>query len=116
MEFVIDQNVKYVNLCQHDINVLPPSGDEAEMMTVPPSGVVARCASKEVVKREIGRFNGFDMEFGEVTDLPASEPNTIFIASRLVAERAARQDVVSPGRMLTLASGERACVGLSVFA
>lgn len=82
MEFVIDQNVKYVNLCQHDINVLPPSGDEAEMMTVPPSGVVARCASKEVVKREIGRFNGLDMEFGEVTDLPASEPNTIFIASR----------------------------------
>lgn len=36
MEFVIDQEIKYVNLCQHPINVLPPSGDEAEMLIVPP--------------------------------------------------------------------------------
>lgn len=39
-----------------------------------------------------------------------------FIASRLVAERAHRPDVVAPGRMIVLSSGERACVGLSVFA
>lgn len=116
MEFVIDQEIKYVNLCQHAINVLPPSGDEAEMLIVPPSGIVARCASKEVVKREIGRFNGLDMEFGEISDLPAPEEATIFIASRLVAERAHRPDVVAPGRMIVLSSGERACVGLSVFA
>jgi hypothetical protein len=116
MEFVIDQEIKYVNLCQHPINVLPPSGDEAEMLIVPPSGIVARCASTEIVRRTIGRFNGLDMEFGDISDLPAPEPNTILIASRLVAERAARQDVVAPGRMVTISSGERACVGLSVFA
>lgn len=116
MEFVVDQNFRFVNLCQHVINVLPPNGDESAMMIVPPSGIVARCASTEIVRRAIGRFNGLDMEFGEISDLPAPEEATIFIASRLVAERAHRQDVVAPGRMIVLSSGERACVGLSVFA
>lgn len=116
MEFVVDQNVRFVNLCQHEINILPPSGNEEEMLIVPPSGIVARCASTEVVRRTIGRFNGLDMEFGAISDLPAPEEATVFIASRLVAERACRSDVVAPGRMVTLSSGERACVGLSVFA
>lgn len=87
--------------------------DEGNSLTIPPSGVLARCNSTEVVTRKLGRFSSHAMEFGEVYNLPAPQENVIYITSRLVAERAKRDDVVAPGRMVTQPDGSRACIGTS---
>lgn len=114
MEFVVDHGIKFVNLCpKHDIVILLEDG---EKLVVPPSGIVARCTSSEVVVRTMGRVQGKTMEFGEVYDLPAPEENTIYIASRLVADRVKRADVTAPGKQILFENGSRACEGLSVFA
>lgn len=56
MEFVVDHGIKFVNLCpKHDIVILLEDG---EKLVVPPSGIVARCTSSEVVVRTMGRVQG----------------------------------------------------------
>lgn len=94
--------LKPVNLTQHDVVLLDV--DDAVMLTIPPSGVVARC---ETTRTTIGHLSlqGADgcytpinrTQFGVVTDLPAPQHYTIYIVSRIVAEACPeRRDLYIP--------------------
>lgn len=67
---------------------------------IPPSGRVARCAVDRV-KVDTVTVDGVTISvnqtrFGEVTDLPEPQPDTLFIVSGLVAQAVrGRDDVVT---------------------
>lgn len=90
----MNNTMTMVNLTPHAITL--PGGE------IPPSGQVARVAveytetGEEVLGAAIVRA-----EYGQVTDLPAPQPGTIYIVSALV--RAAcpdRRDLASPARLV----------------
>ena len=93
--------MKLVNVTPHKINVhcLPSS----EVVEIEPSGTVARVATsyKDVPFYEDIPF--YSTEFGEIEDLPEPQDDVIYIASLIIASRAAAQgrtDVVSPGPLI----------------
>jgi hypothetical protein len=75
-----------------------PEGSDGPMVTIPPSGLVARCAVHRV---QVGTVTVDDItipvnrtQFGAVTGLPDPQPDTIYIVSSLVAQAVPdRQDV-----------------------
>lgn len=80
--------VNLVNLTPHAINLLV--GDTT--VTVPPSGVVARCAT---TRTQVGNLDVDGVQipvnqigFGAVQGLPAPKPDTMYIVSSLVANAA----------------------------
>ncbi|MCI4407724.1 MAG: hypothetical protein JHC26_01440 [Thermofilum sp.] len=90
---------KWVNLTPHEVKVLDNDGNV--ILTVPPSGKVARVSTTEVFTGEIGNIKLFRVTYGEIQDLPAPEPNTIYIVSSIVLmalkeKGIKRTDVVSP--------------------
>lgn len=91
--------MKLINLTPHAIN-LPDR-------TVPPSGTVARCAE---VTTSVGNIDGIELisrSYGEVTDLPAPQPETYYIVSALVrAALPERADLLSPGDVIRDADGK----------
>lgn len=83
-----------INLTVHDITIV--KNEKTEI--IPPSGVVARCETQEVL---IGRVNGVDIykiNYGKVTGLPPANKNTVYITSVLVAQavKEMRNDVLIP--------------------
>lgn len=89
--------MRIVNLTPHTINLMP-AGPTGPVVTVPPSGQVARCATSRVqvdaVTAEGVTIPVNRTQFGEVTGLPEPQPNTIYIVSALVAQAVPeRQDV-----------------------
>lgn len=89
--------MKLVNLTPHALNLMP-SGPAGPVVTIPPSGQVARCAvdRKQVdtvtVKGVTVPVN--QTQFGAVSDLPAPRPDTIYVVSTLVAQAVpGRRDV-----------------------
>ena len=86
-----------VNLTPHALSLMP-AGPTGPVVTIPPSGQVARCATSRV---QVGTVtvNGIPIpinqtRFGEVSGLPAPQPNTIYVVSALVAQAVPeRQDV-----------------------
>ena len=86
-----------VNLTPHAL-FLMPAGPTGPVVTIPPSGLVARCATSRV---QVGTVtvNGITVpinqtRFGEVSNLPDPQPNTIYVVSALVAQAVPeRQDV-----------------------
>ena len=92
-----------INLTPHPISIMPHQFGELELdgMTIPPSGTVARVASKPGEKI----FPPGDLPlytaptWGEVEGLPAEYHEfTIYLVSALVAARCVgRKDVFSPG-------------------
>ena len=86
-----------VNLTPHALNLMP-EGPGGPTVTIPPSGQVARCAVDRV-KVDTVSVDGISVpvnqtRFGEVSDLPDPQPDTIFVVSALVAQAVPdRQDV-----------------------
>ena len=106
--------MKFVNLTPHAIVFFQRNLEEQTMnklMTVQPSGQVARVAAKTVVISE--GFDGVPVtatEYGEVEGLPAPEEGTIFIVSSLVAGRCKdRDDVFIPNE--SVRDGEGRIIG-----
>jgi len=119
--------MKLMNLTPHKVRVL--DGDEREILTILPSGPVARVS---VTRQQMGviplsddaakvmaNLRGavipvFVGTYGEVTDLPASEPGTIYIVSAMVRQAMPhRRDVMSPGELVRGEDGQPVgCRGL----
>lgn len=86
-----------VNLTPHALNLMP-EGPDGPTVTIPPSGIVARCTTSRV---QVGTITVDNIaipvnrtQFGAVTDLPDPQPDTIFVVSALVAQAVPeRQDV-----------------------
>ena len=86
-----------VNLTPHALNFML-QGPDGPVVTIPPSGLVARCATSRV---QVGTvtMDGIAIpanrtQFGAVTGLPDPQPDTIFVVSALVAQAVPdRQDV-----------------------
>lgn len=89
--------MKVVNLTPHSINLMP-EGVDGPVVTIQPSGQVARCATNRVQIDTI-TVDGVSIpvnktQFGQVEGLPEPEPGTIYIVSSLVAQAVPdRQDV-----------------------
>jgi hypothetical protein len=84
-----------INLTPHAVNICG--------VTIQPSGVVARVAERSDVVNEVDvggiRIPIVRRTFGDVTGLPPSQADTMYIVSALVAQAAGaagRDDVVSP--------------------
>ncbi len=88
-----DQNMTFVNVTPHAIVVRLADGSE---QVFPPSGVIARCSSKNIPCSSIEGVPCSKTSFGEVEGLPPPQEGVVYIASLLVRERSARSDVVSP--------------------
>ena len=86
-----------VNLTPHALNLMP-DGPTGPVVTIPPSGLVARCAVNRVQVDTV-TVDGITVpvnqtQFGSVSDLPDPQPDTIYIVSSLVAQAVPdRQDV-----------------------
>ena len=83
-----------INLTVHDITII--KNEKTEI--IPPSRVVARCETQEVL---IGKVNGVDVykiNYGNVTGLPPANKNTVYVTSALVAQavKQIRNDVLIP--------------------
>ncbi len=81
--------MKVVNLTPHALNLMP-HGPEGSVVTIPPSGLVARCATSRVQVDTV-TVGGITVQvnqtqFGAVTGLPDPQPDTIFIVSAVVAQ------------------------------
>jgi hypothetical protein len=89
--------MRIINLTPHALQLMP-SGPTGPVVTIPPSGLVARCATSRV---QVGTVtvDGISVpvnqtRFGQVSDLPDPQPDTIFVVSALVAQAVpGRQDV-----------------------
>ena len=91
--------MKFVNLTPHTLNILDPSA--AEVLTLAPSGAVARVhISREV----LGHADGvplFIAKPGDVENLPHPAPDTLYIVSGMVRSAVPhRTDVFSPGALV----------------
>lgn len=78
-----------VNLTPHALNLMP-GGPTGPVVTIPPSGLVARCAVNRVQVDTV-TVNGVSVpvnktQFGTVSDLPDPRPDTIYVVSALVAQ------------------------------
>jgi hypothetical protein len=104
--------MKFINCTHHVLNIIANDG---EVITVPPSGQVARVSTVRKQVMSIGNIPVFSVEFGKVENLPEPEPETVFVVSALVAQRVPeREDVFSPGELVRDESGQPiGCKGLS---
>ena len=76
--------MKIINLTPHSVTFVDAMGNE--VLTVEPSGQVARCS---VTREKIGMIGGIPVNqtrFGQVSDLPNPQPDTIYIVSAIVAQ------------------------------
>ena len=87
-----------INLTPHAL-FLMPAGPTGPVVTIPPSGQVARCATSRVQVDTVTTVDGISVpvnqtQFGEVSGLPDPQPDTIYVVSALVAQAVPdRQDV-----------------------
>lgn len=94
-----------VNLTPHAVTLYGVDG----VRTLPPSGVVARVACSRLDRGYIN-LDGVRVEvsspvMGEVAGLPTPSEGVGYIVSALVATKAARADVFSPGELVRDPSG-----------
>lgn len=102
------------NLTPHAVNIYDYDGDRL-VMTVPPSGTVARVSTEAV---QVGAVDGAPIyinRYGPIVDLPAPVAGTLYVTSMFVRSATARTDVASPGELKRDAAGQPiGCVGLVV--
>ncbi len=87
------KNVEFVNLTPHEITLVREDG---EVVKIPPSGQVARVKVEQEVVNEINGIPIVKTTFGDIEGLPEPQEGKIFIVSSIVAQAAARTDVVAP--------------------
>jgi hypothetical protein len=99
-----------INCTPHVINVITPNG---ETITIPPSGIIPRIAISSSIEEVIDGVEISSTSYGKIENLPS--PNgDIFVVSALVAGKAMRRDVVSPGPLVRGENGQPiGCRGLS---
>lgn len=102
-----------VNLTQHEI-VVHQSEASGPVLTIPPSGAVARV---HVTHSKIGTISNaplFVEHVGEVEGLPPAAPDTVYVVSAMVRLAVPdRTDVFSPGPLVRGPDGQPVgCVGL----
>jgi len=121
--------MELINLTPHVLNVVKEDGS---VLTIPPSGQIARCAQ---VREKVGKEQGvalFSSSYGEVTGLPdqdlktghdpqtdagpCKEPKFLYIVSGVVrAALTKRLDLASPGELVRGPDGQPiGCKGLDV--
>lgn len=101
-----------LNYTPHAINI---KVDGVEKFTIESSGV-ARCAQTNELVGDVLGIPVYQCRFGEVTGLPAPQPGTAYIVSRIVAEalKGTRDDIFVPGPMVRGEDGRPVgCEGLS---
>lgn len=109
-----------VNLNSHPLNIHTPEG---EILTIPPSGVVARVSQETrdegeivtVVHNQFKKVEVFSSTFGDVVNLPAPKEGHIYVVSGMVlnALGGAREDVMAPGELIRSDKGDPiGCRGL----
>lgn len=104
--------MEFQNLTPHNINVVDSEGNE--VVSIPPSGEVARLAVDSV---QVDTINGVDIyrsEFGEVEGLPEPKEGAMYIVSALVRTGFPnRSDLLSPGTLVRDEEGKPVgCQGL----
>lgn len=102
-------NPRFLNLTPHAIAIV--NGP-----TVPPSGQLARCASRSVPVGEHGGVPLSRVTFGAVEGLPEPEEGVLYLVSALVrAAVSSRSDVASPGDLVRDEKGAvLGCKGLTI--
>ena len=93
--------MEIINLTPHDVVVVTEAGN----ITIPKSGVVARCAQQT---EQVGQLqyagNTIPLtvtSYGELVDLPNPKPETYYIVSRLVMSAASgRTDLLCPNGLV----------------
>ena len=102
--------VDAVNLTPHKLNI---RADDGFIVSIPPMGDVARCATKEnaVKKIYIRGFEGHPITvnkttFGDPSGVPEVEEGKIYLTSTIVKEAARRDDVMAPGKGLRNEDGQ----------
>ena len=94
--------MEIINLTPHNVNVVLHNGN---VVTIPSSGVVARCAQQT---EQVGTIDYAGTEipltvtsYGEVVDLPEPRTNTYYVVSRLVMSAASgRTDLLCPNGLV----------------
>lgn len=93
-----------INLTPHEVSFVDAEG--TIVLSVEPSGTVARVSSRTV---QTGTLNGLPVtqtEFGEVQDLPEQKDGTVYLVSSLVAQRVPeRRDVFIPAESVRDSAG-----------
>jgi hypothetical protein len=92
--------VNYINLCPHAIVILGDTG--GVVRTIPPSGVVARCAEQTIYLPPIepDDIPVCLREYGDVTGLPtegSDEPGYYIVSNMVRQALPKRLDLASPG-------------------
>ena len=120
--------MKFVNLCPHKLVIAAEDATAADInqgkeiiLTLEPSGVVARVDADTQVTSYLAQDTGtygavpvFKAQMGSVQHLPDPKDGTIYVVSFLVAQAAAREDVLSPGELIRGEDGMPiACRGLA---
>lgn len=102
--------MKFVNLTPHTINIM--HGEE-EVLTLAPSGHVARVEQHLHPIDSVGGINVAMVETGQIQNLPEPEEGVAFIVSGMVEAQADRNDVYSPGPLVRDQKGKPVgCEGL----
>jgi hypothetical protein len=108
--------MKIVNLTPHDVNIFRSMEDIAPMMSISPSGIVARVSTVSELYGEIDGIPIFSSSFGDIVDMPKQESGTIYIASAILLEHKSmknRMDVFAPGELKRNEKGQPiGCIGL----
>lgn len=102
----------FVNLTPHALNIHTA---ENGVISVPPSGNVARVATSFNLDSTVDGIDIYSATYGEIEGLPAPSPDVIYIASGLIvsALQGTRYDVTSPGELVRDADGRPVgCKGL----
>jgi len=113
------RTVKIINLTTHPIDIKKGG----LTLTIPPSGVVARCSQKtetiETVKDEISGIliPITQTVYGQVEGLPHKQKDTYYIVSKIVAEKfSKRKDLLIPNGVQVDSIGRTTgCLSLSLI-
>lgn len=98
---------KLVSLLVDPINVATVEGD---IIVIPPSGETVGCKNYEKFVSKIKCKNGDKFfithsEFSNPEKIPDPEDGVFYIVPRMVFDLVDRDDIVTPGKVITTASG-----------
>lgn len=94
---------KIKNLTPHEVRVVT----EEAILSLQPSGVVARCEEHEELIGDLGGAPLTRIVLGDVVDLPPEEEGVILIVSHIVLQACPeRKDLVKPGKPVRNVAGD----------
>jgi len=97
--------MKIVNLTPHRIDFC--TADGSPLMSVEPSGTIARVSVKTETIGEIAGIPVTKSVYSDVVDLPAPQEETVYVVSSLVAQRCVdRDDVFIPNESVRDSEGK----------